>query len=997
MPLFFQTPLSPANINSLATTVVGSTFVFARRGPNNRLLFSAQDSIHPQGFGLYNEYTSKERSDTEPTLGTLNGQAFVAWKGDGNDHLNLARVVLDSTQVVGLVDKETFAEQGRGPLTLVATGDRFLLGHTTSEGRFAYASLVPFDPAFRDPLAADTPGCELCAVTAEDKFFLVSRGDLWNVVGRYNRHERLKLGDGWLSLLLTLKEGCLDVYQSGETSEWQGILGDQVYWNELSQLPDEATEEQAESNEGDDSLVLHYLAISDPDDVKRSAEALAALTKKSLRARYERMATTSRGSRVSGKEFDAAWQTLQDLVAFLQMADTRGLSVVHRTLLPAEPPAPLPEVGKVKVKVPAAKQAAAPHPDGLGVLARAADSFGVVPDPPAHEWPFNVLSQKAVRYGSGRIARTGDDPEHDYDPAELERCHRVAAEAAARFARLPVRTVNLGKLEPFCLPANRKSKVPAKLTPEHVRTAFRGTLHPWAEIVLQPIRECRVRNLEAERSLYRYRMADVKLHNRIWADNVAWYERHPDLSGGWYVSIEGGGLHGCQAVRLLVGMTNAGSLTGVATVELGNALTRTLEPKDMYAPLRELEHEEFKQWLDPDTGRVKARALLRAFKPDVLKQWAEQTQAAVRKLKPKDRGARWLAEFHQVEPERTLTLSPLWEAVQRCLTNGRFARYPEPEAKVFFSGWHQFGVSGTPRGLYCYQGDVLLHTANWLAAHDTAWFQKRYDDLRATDYAPFMSDVDRHAAVDTYAAVQEFYTQAAERFAVVVEISAESPEGNPAAAESKSARKKAKAGRTGAAACKVDTDMLAPLLECMESYNPDEARNEWPHNDVSTRTERYTCGNISREGQEIEHDHDPAEEERCRRLAAEGEKLLRPLSPPNDQGGPYMAFFSTANRGDPVPEEFTESFLRERLFRGTINPEVGIHIEPLTAARVWETGNQHATKFVDWLRAQPGLHGFAFVSIGIDEDTGGASHPRLALALTDKGSVVGICGYVIWA
>jgi len=96
-----------------------------------------------------------------------------------------------------------------------------------------------------------------------------------------------------------------------------------------------------------------------------------------------------------------------------------------------------------------------------------------------------------------------------------------------------------------------------------------------------------------------------------------------------------------------------------------------------------------------------------------------------------------------------------------------------------------------------------------------------------------------------------------------------------------------------------------------------------------------------------------------------------------------------------VPEVFTEEFVRTRLFRGTINPEVDVRIEPLTAGAVWEGAD--AAKFVDWLRAQPRLHGFAFVSIGLSEDVGGACHPRLALALTDQGSVVGVCGHVIWA
>src|SRR5438309_10481528 len=41
---------------------------------------------------------------------------------------------------------------------------------------------------------------------------------------------------------------------------------------------------------------------------------------------------------------------------------------------------------------------------------------------------FNLLSQRTVAYGSGRLARADEVVIHDYDPAELERCQAVAAE-----------------------------------------------------------------------------------------------------------------------------------------------------------------------------------------------------------------------------------------------------------------------------------------------------------------------------------------------------------------------------------------------------------------------------------------------------------------------------------------------------------------------------------------------------------------------------------------
>lgn len=983
MPVFFHSPLEHTKADTLAATSVRGVLLFARRGPRNRLLLSAQTRIHPQQFGVYDELTCEEQTDADPAVGTLGDQAYIAWKSVGADRVNFARVLLDGEKVTGLADQETFEQPMSGPLAMVPHGDRFMLAHTT-EGKFAYASVVPFDQTFKDPLTPGVPGCDLCSMTNEDEFHIVGGGNQWDVPGRYHSRERLKLGAGWYSLLLALKEGQLDVYHTGDLTEWQGVIGEQQYWDEL-------TDEDATPEHPD---VLQRFAVCDPREVADSAEALGAITRENLRQRYDALAGTPHAARLSDADFESAWRCLEELVAFLKSIAAKGLWCAHRVQFPATPDEPLPEVGEVKVDSPAAGSATALDPKGLGILAQAADPFGIAPNSPANEWPNNVLSLKAVRYGSGRIARDGDDPQHDYDSAELERCQRLAAEAAARFARLPVRSTDLGELEPFTLPANRGDKAPADLTPDFVRAAFRGTLQPWSEIQIGSAREFGKEALGGGQiQIYGIRTADVKKHNAIWNETVDWFEANPDLTGrAWFVAVEGGGYHGVLAIRMVVGLTKAGSMTGVATVELARGMTRTIEPKDLYPELLKHEREEFKTWYDPASGRIGVPAVLRTFDPDAVEEWINRTESAARKQKQKDRPAFWLEEFAKLTPARTLTLAPVWEGVQRCLTRGRFSSYPKPEAPAFYESFHGFGSIGAGLGFYSYDVNAVLKTANWLAAHDANWFRARYDDLRATDYAGLMSDADKQAAVDAYEAVREFYQQAKEKFAVVVEIRPQDP---PAANKKGSAKKPAaKKGKAKKAECETTTAMLAPLLECMETYGVDGG--EWSHNDLSTRTVRYLCGNIAREGEEVPHDHDAAELDRCRTLAAEGEKLLAPIEPDHDQGGPYLAFFSTANKGERVPEAFTEEFVRTRLFRGTINPEVDISIEPLTSGAMGG-GEDAAAAFVDWLRAQPGLHGFAFVSIGLSEDVGGACHPRLAVALTDQGSVIGVCGYVVWA
>jgi len=49
------------------------------------------------------------------------------------------------------------------------------------------------------------------------------------------------------------------------------------------------------------------------------------------------------------------------------------------------------------------------------------------------------------------------------------------------------------------------------------------------------------------------------------------------------------------------------------------------------------------------------------------------------------------------------------------------------------------------------------------------------------------------------------------------------------------------------------------------------------------------------------------------------------------------------------------------------------------------------------LAKQKGLHGAVFVKVGLGDDDRGPCHPRLVVALTEQGSLVGVCGYVIFA
>ncbi|MBA4192203.1 MAG: hypothetical protein C0467_29895 [Planctomycetaceae bacterium] len=655
---------------------------------------------------------------------------------------------------------------------------------------------------------------------------------------------------------------------------------------------------------------------------------------------------------------------------------------------------------------PSPRQADAIAPEGLGFLAAAADSLGVPANSPTNEWPYNLLSQRAVAFGSGRIARAGDPVVHDYDPAELERCHQFAAEVASRLRELPVRSLTLGDMQPFCLPANRNDPAPTELTPDVVRAAFRDTLHPWVDIRIEPLSACSARDIFQETSVCGFKRADVQRHNKIWAELTKWYTKHPDLGSGWFVTVENA-LWGYRPLRLIVGLTRAGSLVGAANVGEPFGQAARVSAIEWRASMLDMDRPGiWKVWMQPGTAQLRARVILRTFGPDVLGPWAEATAADAKKLKPKERALFWRVAFRQLTPQRTLSLSPAWGTVHRCIGRGGLAQDTSGPQAFFWMPLGENDRSGEWR--YTLNPDEARTVATRLAAIDATEFRRRYDNLRATDYAPHMSEADFQATLEVFQSVKELYQQAAGHSAVVVELTTRMDEelqaetaGSGKATVKAEKNPSGKRGKSPKAAgvvtdCIPNNEMLAPLLQCLDNLG-DEDGTEWPRTDLSIATVRYTCGTIAREGEEVEHRHDSGELERCRTLATEAERLLKALVPPHDAGGPYLAFFRTANTGDPVPASFSEEFVRTTLFNGTINPEVGVSVEPLTAEAVWYDGSAGAATFVDWLRGQPGLHGFAFIKIGLNEDSGGASHPRLAVALTDRGSVVGVCGYVIWA
>jgi Peptidase A4 family len=111
-------PLSP----SLAS--VGGNLYLAWRGDGNDQLNVVVSRDNGRTFG--GKFISGETSTQAPVLGTLKGGLMIAWKGDGNDNLNVAHVNTNPAPT-GFSNKVTLGETSpRSPALAELNGQLFL-------------------------------------------------------------------------------------------------------------------------------------------------------------------------------------------------------------------------------------------------------------------------------------------------------------------------------------------------------------------------------------------------------------------------------------------------------------------------------------------------------------------------------------------------------------------------------------------------------------------------------------------------------------------------------------------------------------------------------------------------------------------------------------------------------------------------------------------------------------------------------------------------------
>jgi hypothetical protein len=215
--------------------------------------------------------------------------------------------------------------------------------------------------------------------------------------------------------------------------------------------------------------------------------------------------------------------------------------------------------------------------------------------------------------------------------------------------------------------------------------------------------------------------------------------------------------------------------------------------------------------------------------------------------------------------------------------------------------------------------------------------------------------------------------------------------------------------------------MLAPCREHYDIGHPD--LYEWPNNVISSRAVAYESGVIAREGEPIVHRVDPDELARCARLADAAAAIMQGhyVGMKSEADSHFTPWYRVANVGDEPPTSIDETFVRA-LFGGTICPLDPVVVEPMAeGTRFWGdavTKNTDPQTLERWrallafFHQEPGLHKPTFACIGFNEyapakwiepearppgfEMRGSCLPRVAFALTEAGSVVGLFGHVVW-
>lgn len=218
-------------------------------------------------------------------------------------------------------------------------------------------------------------------------------------------------------------------------------------------------------------------------------------------------------------------------------------------------------------------------PERLAVIAECMEHYGV--GEPTAQRPNNIISRDAVVYASGAIARRGEVVRHEVDPDELELVRDLARRAAEKLASIEVGMGSEGGPDPwhpFYVAANTRAERVTEIDEALIRARFGGTIFPPATVRVEPIGV--TGQFWSEFSDY-WRESEPSVRDPILAtmrEAMRWFEAEPAFTHRAFVMIgeaeqlwsvpqsaypPGTEVTGCVLPRMILGLTEAGSLAGV--------------------------------------------------------------------------------------------------------------------------------------------------------------------------------------------------------------------------------------------------------------------------------------------------------------------------------------------------------------------------------------------------------------------------------------------------
>jgi len=219
-------------------------------------------------------------------------------------------------------------------------------------------------------------------------------------------------------------------------------------------------------------------------------------------------------------------------------------------------------------------------PARLAPLRECMDNYGIG-DPNA-EWPNNIISRKAVAYGSGVIARKGIPVVHNVAPSEFALCKRLASEVNALMSGV---RVGMGSeaddtFHELFIVANVDDPTTEKIGETLVRSKFGDTIFPLATITVEPLEETGVWWSELLYDVGDSDPVEQEAYLRPWREMIGWFHAQGELKDSGFVRIgeyeslsgldfsygdapPGTELAPSVLPRLAIGLTRGGSIVGL--------------------------------------------------------------------------------------------------------------------------------------------------------------------------------------------------------------------------------------------------------------------------------------------------------------------------------------------------------------------------------------------------------------------------------------------------